>query len=1001
MAQHDYNLANQSGADFRADLNNALSAIATVNSGATAPSTTFAHQLWVDTSSSVLKIRNAANDAWVTTGVSITADNTFTGNITGNAATATALETARTINGASFDGTANISFDTDSVSEGSSNLYFTNARVESYLDAGTSTPTFASAVINTSITGSAILDDDSFGTASATTVATSESIKAYVDSQIGSVDTLAEILLNGNTTGGTDIAFGDNDKAIFGTGSDLQIFHDGSNSNIVDTGTGYLSLRGTDLRLQDSTGWNFVICTDLGQGGEVALLHSNIQKLKTTSTGIDVTGTVTSDGLTVDGEGRIEETGDAARLVVARTDSANAAESASMDLLESTATGGSFGTANNYGFRLDIDGSANTFNIKSGVQTSVTKRFQIGRDTGDISFYDDTGSTQGFFWDASAERLGIGTTSPVSKLTVGDNTTNATAISISTPFATNNYGDLVFTTVGTTTYNARIRATVPGNGTRELSFITAKNASENTVMTLDGDGNVGIGTSSPNAKLTLQNGLQRINSTDGSSDARIQFSMTDGSNVPTAWVGIPSWNKDAFYIFGPTATANESAAFYTNANWVFQTGNTERIRIDSSGNLLVGKTSADFGGTQGVELRPTGNSYFTNTNGNALRLRRNSSDGEILTFRKDATTVGSIEAATNTNTDISIGSDNVRLLFFTNGSAIVPRAASNASADNTIDLGNSGNRFKDLHLSGTGYFGTSVGIGTVSPNNGNLQIGDSDADFNIAVAGARSKFGYDSSNNSAVVQGGITKGIIFCVNNSTFGSGEAGRFDASGNLLVNKTGLDVTNVGHELRSSGYSASTRDGSTVGSYTILNSDGTILEFRKDSAAVGSIGTNGGDIYIGTGDTNLLFTDGSDKIIPANTGGASRDGAIDLGGSSTRFKDIYATNGTIQTSDINEKQDIEELSEAETRVAVAAKGLLKKYRWKSAVADKGDDARIHFGIMAQDLQQAFSAEGLDAGDYGMFISTTWTDETTGEEKTRLGVRYNELLAFIIAAI
>ena len=200
MAQHDYNLANQSGADFRADLNNALSAIVTVNSGATAPSTTFAHQLWVDTSSNVLKIRNAANDAWVTTGLSITADNTFAGNltgnvtgnvtgnltgdVTGNAATATALATARTINGASFDGTANISFGTDSVSEGSSNLYFTNARVESYLDAGTSTPTFASAVINTSITGSAILDDDSFGTASATTVATSESmVKPYVDSQ--------------------------------------------------------------------------------------------------------------------------------------------------------------------------------------------------------------------------------------------------------------------------------------------------------------------------------------------------------------------------------------------------------------------------------------------------------------------------------------------------------------------------------------------------------------------------------------------------------------------------------------------------------------------------------------------------------------------------------------------------------------------------------------------------------------------------------------------------
>lgn len=141
MAQHDYNIANQSGADFRADLNNALSAIATVNSGATEPSTTFAHQLWVDTSSNVLKIRNAANNAWITTGVSITASNTFTGNITGNADTATTLATARTINGVSFDGSANISFDTDSVSEGSSNLYFTNERVDdqvnTLLQAGT------------------------------------------------------------------------------------------------------------------------------------------------------------------------------------------------------------------------------------------------------------------------------------------------------------------------------------------------------------------------------------------------------------------------------------------------------------------------------------------------------------------------------------------------------------------------------------------------------------------------------------------------------------------------------------------------------------------------------------------------------------------------------------------------------------------------------------------------------------------------------------------------
>lgn len=66
MAQHDYSIANQSGASFRADLNNALSAIVSLNSGAAEPSTTFAYQLWADTTAGLLKIRNAANSAWIT-----------------------------------------------------------------------------------------------------------------------------------------------------------------------------------------------------------------------------------------------------------------------------------------------------------------------------------------------------------------------------------------------------------------------------------------------------------------------------------------------------------------------------------------------------------------------------------------------------------------------------------------------------------------------------------------------------------------------------------------------------------------------------------------------------------------------------------------------------------------------------------------------------------------------------------------------------------------------
>jgi hypothetical protein len=107
------------------------------------------------------------------------------------------------------------------------------------------------------------------------------------------------------------------------------------------------------------------------------------------------------------------------------------------------------------------------------------------------------------------------------------------------------------------------------------------------------------------------------------------------------------------------------------------------------------------------------------------------------------------------------------------------------------------------------------------------------------------------------------------------------------------------------------------------------------------------------------------------------------------------------SLQVLTVDEKQDIEALSDAEQRVAVAAKGLLRKFRWIDSVTDKGDEARIHFGIIAQDLQDAFTAEGLDAGRYAMFINSTWTDEETGEERSRMGVRYSELLAFIIAAI
>jgi hypothetical protein len=143
---------------------------------------------------------------------------------------------------------------------------------------------------------------------------------------------------------------------------------------------------------------------------------------------------------------------------------------------------------------------------------------------------------------------------------------------------------------------------------------------------------------------------------------------------------------------------------------------------------------------------------------------------------------------------------------------------------------------------------------------------------------------------------------------------------------------------------------------------------------------------------------------------------DGVPNLGESFARWNTVYATTGTINTSDRNEKQDIEELSDAERRVAARVKNLIRKFRFKDAVAKKGDAARIHFGVIAQDVQDAFAAEGLDASRYGLFCSDTFKtlngkpvskDKETGEypegsvDYTRLGVRYEELLSFVISSI
>jgi hypothetical protein len=232
------------------------------------------------------------------------------------------------------------------------------------------------------------------------------------------------------------------------------------------------------------------------------------------------------------------------------------------------------------------------------------------------------------------------------------------------------------------------------------------------------------------------------------------------------------------------------------------------------------------------------------------------------------------------------------------------------------------------------------------------------------------------------------------------------RIDSSGRLLVGTTStsphLLTSGKGIAINQGTFGIDAACDNIVGIFNRTDADGTIIEFKKDASVIGVIGAKNGDMYMGTSDAAIRFHDAGDGIRPANASdGSALDDHLDLGAASARFNNILLVNQPTVGSDVNLKQDIEDLSDAEKKVAVKAKGLLKKYKYKNSVTDKGANARIHIGIIAQELQEAFTSEGLDAYRYSMFCSDTWTDETTGEEKTQLGIRYTELLAFIIAGI
>ena len=194
MATHDYDLANQSGASFRSDLNLALQAILTNNSSATAPSTTAAYMFWADTNTGILKIRNSTNNGWVEL---MELDGTLT--LEDGSASTPALAFRDDLNTGIFSSEAN---KLDVACAGGSKL---QVNINGIIIAGTVTD------------NGATHDGDVTFTGAGANVVFDKSQNA--------------------------LEFADNAKAKFGSGGDLTISHDGSNSIINDSGTGELQLQ--------------------------------------------------------------------------------------------------------------------------------------------------------------------------------------------------------------------------------------------------------------------------------------------------------------------------------------------------------------------------------------------------------------------------------------------------------------------------------------------------------------------------------------------------------------------------------------------------------------------------------------------------------------------------------------------------------------------------------------------------------------------------------------
>jgi hypothetical protein len=400
---------------------------------------------------------------------------------------------------------------------------------------------------------------------------------------------------------------------------------------------------------------------------------------------------------------------------------------------------------------------------------------------------------------------------------------------------------------------------------------------------ITGTGNIDI-TGTIDLTTSGANGLVINQRTDNAGNsANIFLSDSSGTVGIQSSSGAFRFNTDATV---GSASGTERLRINSSELVINDTSNDYDFRVESNNNthaLFVNGGSGDIlfntstsainlitGTSVGMGYEASFNTLgISRSGGEPLNLNRTTSDGDIVRFRKDGATVGSIGTknapyfVNNTNGGIKLS-----------GISVFPCDTTGAVADNTFDLGdgNSTTRWKDLYLTGTVTNNGTGGMSIDTSGNVTFNEGSIDADFRVE----------SDTNTHALFVDGASGGIG--IGTSTLRPAE---FTPTDGVSINGNIL------------GQIQSTTDSNTN---ILLNRDttnGKLIEFRKNGTEVGSIGTTGGVIKVGSGDNNLGFF--SDRIQPLDSSGAGTNNTIDVGYPSSRFKNGFFS-GTIYTGKVS---------------------------------------------------------------------------------------------------